>query len=389
MSLEGDLNGEKGAAVAASAVRDGSSMDRRQYNTLILLLGTLSAIGPFAVDMYLPGFPAIAADLGTDIAHVGLSLTSYFIGISIGQIGCGPVMDRFGRKKPLIVGLLLYIGAALGCAFSRSVDSLVTLRLFMALGGCVGMAGSRAVVRDLFSGAETARVLSALVMIFGVAPIVAPTVGGFVVATVGWRFIFVILAAIAAAVFIAVSRLLEESKGPDPSISLKPGNIVRQYLGLFREPVFSIYTFASAASVGGFFAYISGSPFVYMKLLGFTETEFGWIYAINAIGLISASQLNRVWLRRQGSATVLRTVIIAQFVVIFGLVAGLLTGISGKVGIVSLIFCYLFLFGFVNPNAMGLALQPFTRTAGSASALLGSLQMVAGLICLGAGKLLL
>ncbi|OPY81236.1 MAG: Bicyclomycin resistance protein [Syntrophorhabdus sp. PtaU1.Bin153] len=354
------------------------AMERKQYNTIIWLLGSLAAIGPFSIDMYLPGFPAIAADLSTDMAHVGLTLTSYFVGISIGQIAYGPLMDRFGRKKPLMLGLLVYIVAALGCALSPSVSTLIILRFFLALGGCVGMAGSRAVVRDLFSGIEIARALSALVMVFGVAPIIAPTIGGLVVKAFGWRYIFVVLAAIGAVVLIALSRFLRESKGADASISLHPKNVVVEYLRLFRDPGFVLYSFVSAAASGGFLAYISGSAFIYMKLFGFTETQFGWMYSANAVGLITASQINRLWLRRQDSARILRTVTGAQFCFVAVLFALPLNRAIGIPGFISLMFCYVFLFGFVNPNAMALALHPFERNAGSASALIGCIQMVGG-----------
>ena len=353
-------------------------MERKQYNTLILVLGSLSAIGPFSIDMYLPGFPAMAADLSTDIAHMGLSLTSFFVGISIGQIAYGPVMDRYGRKKPLMIGLAVFIIAALGCALSQSISTLITLRFFLALGGCVGMVGSRAIVRDLFSGSEVARVLSALVMVFGVAPIIAPTIGGIVVKTLGWRIVFVILAAIGAAVLIALSRFLQESKEADISISLHPKSVALEYLALFREPAFVIYTLAGSAAAAGFFAYISGSAFVYMNLIGFTETQFGWMYGVNAVGLIAGSQMNRLWLMKQGSAKILLKVTGAQLCVVIALLALPLNGFTDKIGFIGLVFCYLFLTGFVNPNAMALALQPFTRNAGSASALMGSIQMIAG-----------
>jgi DHA1 family bicyclomycin/chloramphenicol resistance-like MFS transporter len=326
--------------------------------------------------MYLPGFPAIAAGLKTDIAHVALSLTSYFIGMAIGQIAYGPVMDRYGRKKPLALGLLMYIAAALGCAFSPSIHFLIALRLFLALGGCVGLVGSRAIVRDLFSGSEIARVLSMLMMVFGVAPIVAPTIGGLVVAALGWRFIFIILAAIATCILIAVSRFLPESKGADTSMSLRPGKVLLEYLNVSREPTFVGHTLASAAATAGFFSYISGSPFVYMKLFGFTETQFAWIYGANVLGLIIASQINRVWLKRRSSAEVLFMANVAQVCVAVLLLAGTHFGFIGTMGTIGLIFCYLFCFGFVSPNVIALALQPFTRNAGSASALIGSIQMV-------------
>ncbi len=352
-------------------------LDQKQHRIVIVILASLSAIGPFSVDMYLPVFPAIAAGLRTDIAHVGLSLTSYFIGMAIGQIAYGPVMDRHGRKKPLIIGLLVYIAAALGCAFSPSINFLISLRLFLALGGCVGLVGSRAVVRDLFSGSEIARVLSLLMMVFGIAPIVAPTIGGLVVASLGWRSIFLILAAIAVLVVIAVSWRLPESKGKDTSFSLRPTNIVLEYRTVLREPVFVRYALTTAAASAGFFSYISGSPFVYMKLLGFSETEFGWIYGANVLGLIIASQINRLWLRRRTTVDVLRIVTAAQLCGIIALLTGNVFGLFGTMATVGFIFFHVSCYGLITPNVVALALQPFTRNAGSASALIGSMQMVA------------
>ena len=353
-------------------------MDRRQYRTVILVLGALCAIGPFSVDMYLPGFPAIAADLMTDIAHVGLSLTTYFIGICIGQIAYGPIMDRYGRKMPLIVGLVVYIVAAVGCAASTSISWLISLRLVLALGAGVGMTGSRAIVRDLFFGTEIARVMSLLMVVFGIAPIVAPSIGGIVVATLGWRAIFIVLAAIATAVLIATGKFLRESKEADPGFSLRPLNIVRQYLDVFRNRQFVTYTLASAAGMGGFFSYITGAPFVYMKLLGFTEAQFGWLYGANVLGLIVASQINRALLKKRAPLDVLFKATVAHLAASIALVIVAQPIFGAVPGIIGLIFCYLFLMGFIGPNGMALALDPFMKNAASASAMMGCLQMVAG-----------
>ncbi len=351
-------------------------MDHRKHTVVLLVLATLSALGPFSVDMYLPGFPAIAEGLHTDIAHVAFSLTSYFIGMAVGQIAYGPVMDRYGRRRPLLTGLALYVVAALGCALSPSIHFLISLRLFLALGGCVGLVGSRTVVRDLFSGSEIARVLSMLMMVFGIAPIVAPTIGGLVVAGLGWRAIFLILALIATLIFIAVYHFLPESKGPDHSVSLHPRRVMIEYVNVYREPAFLRYTLANAASTAAFFAYISGSPFVYMKLLGFTETQFGWLYGGNVLGLIIAAQLNRISLRRRSSTQVVLTANAVQAGIGLLLLASVYFGLIGAAATVGGIFCFLFCFGFVGPNAIALALQPFTKNAGSASALMGSIQMV-------------
>jgi DHA1 family bicyclomycin/chloramphenicol resistance-like MFS transporter len=179
-------------------------------------------------------------------------------------------------------------------------------------------------------------------------------------------------------VLAALLFLLEESRGADTSISLRPKNIVVEYLGLFREQAFVVYTFASAAAVGGFFAYIAGSSLVYMKLLGFTETQFGFLYGVNAVGLIGGSQVNRLWLKRRGSAGILFRVIAAQSCIVAALLVLPHAEAGGRFGLMSLLFCYLFFFGFVNANATALALEPFTRNAGSASALMGSIQVVSG-----------
>ena len=357
--------------------------ERRQYRTTIFVLGALSAIGPFSVDMYLPGFPAIAKDLNTDISHVALSLTSYFIGISMGQIIYGPLMDRFGRKKPLLLGLSVYIAAALGCAFSPSISFLITMRLFLALGGCVGIAGARTVVRDLFSGKEAAKVLSTLVLIFGVSPIIAPTVGGIMASTLGWRFIFLILAVIVVFVLCVMIRFFEESKGADTSISLHPKNVVRGYINLFREPEFIRYACVTSTGTAGFFSYLSGSPFVYMSLFGFTATQFGWMYGINAIGLVAASQINRRWLQVMNSHEILLIVVGAQFCAAMTMVAGSFAGLLNSSGIIALVFCCICGYGLVNPNAMALTMEPFTKNAGSAAAMMGCMQMVSGAIASG------
>jgi DHA1 family bicyclomycin/chloramphenicol resistance-like MFS transporter len=341
------------------------------------------AIGPFSTDMYLPGFLAIAKGLKTDIAHVGLSLTSYFIGVSVGQIVYGPLLDRYGRKKPLMFGFLVYTVASLGCAFSPTIHVLVTMRFFAGLGGCVGMVGSRAVVRDLFSGTEMARMLSLLMMVFSIAPIVAPTIGSFIVSVFSWQYIFLVLAAIGLLIFAAIGRFLRETKGSDASISLHPKNVVLEYIDVFRDRAFVTYGLAAAAATAGFFSYIAGSAFVYMKLLGFTEIEFGLIYGANVVGLALSNQVNRVLLKRHSAQQVLRAVTAAQFLLIMFLVIGGFIGFVGKAAILGLIFCYLFCFGCVISNAIAVALEPFTRNAGTASALIGSLQMVAGALSSG------
>ncbi len=353
-------------------------MNQKQKRTIILTLGALAALGPFSIDMYLPGFPAIAADLNTSISQVGLSLTSYFIGISIGQIIYGPLIDRYGRKKPLAVGLLIYLLTAIGCALSPTVDWLIGLRFLLAFGGCVGMVAGRAIVRDLFPANETARVFSSLILVMGVAPIIAPTLGGYITATLGWRAIFYLLAVIAGLLLLMTRQLLPESRQPDPGVSLKPGKVAKEYAQVFKEPSFLSYAVAGSISFAGMFSYIAGSPFVFMEYFGLNETLYGWLFGLNAFGFIAGSQLNRLWLRKRSSAQVALRSGICLGITTGLLAVGSVFELLNAYSTLSLIFSSLFFLGFLAPNTTALALEPFTRYVGSASALLGSFQMVAG-----------
>src|SRR5215203_1340378 len=195
---------------------------RKKNFYLILILGSLTAIGPFSIDMYLPAFPDIAKNLHSTVAQVTLSLSSFFIGISAGQLLYGPLLERFGRKKPLYIGLCIYLLASIGCALAASVNALIVLRLLQALGGCVGMVAARAMVRDLFEVKENAKIFSTLMLVVAVSPIIAPTLGGYVTAVLGWRYIFVILVIIVIIILIGIYFLLPESKKPDLGFSLRP-----------------------------------------------------------------------------------------------------------------------------------------------------------------------
>jgi DHA1 family bicyclomycin/chloramphenicol resistance-like MFS transporter len=356
-----------------------TAMNRRQHRIFILVLGSVTAVGPFSIDMYLPGFPAIAKDLHTDISHVALSLTSYFIGVSAGQLGYGPLLDRFGRKKPLIAGLLLYIVASIGCGLSPTLHWLVAQRLLLALGGCVGIVAARAMVRDLFPMNEVARIFSTLMLVLGISPIIAPSVGAYVADTYSWRYIFAVLGAIVTIVLIAVIRFLPESRPPDRSVSLHPFNMTRNYIRIFKEPTFVVYAFASAAASTGLFAYISDAPFVFMNLFGMNEQQFGLVFSISACGVIGASQFNRLWLRAHSSRTISMITVIAQSFVGMLLIAGVLTG-APVVVIIALLVCYLAGVGLLSPNTTAIAIEPFAAQAGTASALLGAMQMTAGAI---------
>ena len=351
-------------------------MESKNLKLIILILSALAAIAPFSIDMYLPAFPAMAQDLHTDISHIALSLTSFFIGISVGQLFYGPLLDRIGRKKPLLFGLVLYTFASLGCAFAINERWLIALRLLQALGGCGGMVAVRAMVRDIFPIKDIAKIISTIMLVMGVAPIIAPTVGSIVMTNFGWRAIFYVLASFGAALIAAVVFALPESKQPDPSISLRPAKIFSEYFSVLKQPQFLAYALCGGLGSAGMFAYISGSPFVYIKLFGISEAHYGWLFGLNAFGLIFGSQLNRFVLRRFTSQQAITVIVSLQASVGVLLVVSATLGHFQMIATLILISGYLFLQGFLYPNTTALALMPFEKNAGAASAMMGFLQMV-------------
>jgi len=354
------------------------SNDKKNKFYLILILGLLSAVGPFSIDMYLPAFPAIANGLHTTVAQVTLSLSSFFIGISAGQLLYGPLLERFGRKKPLYVGLCAYLIASVGCALATSVDALIVLRLLQALGGCVGMVASRAMVRDLFEVKDNAKIFSSLMLVVAVSPIIAPTLGGYVTAVLGWRFVFVMLIIIAIIILFGIYFLLPESKKPDLNFSLKPKPILNNFIGVIKHPQFYTYAFTGAIAASGLYAYIAGSPYVFMELFKVSEKQYGWIFALIAMGLIGSSQLNSVMLKNYKSEQIIKVALFCQSITGITLFVITIFGWTELFSTIFLIFIFLCCQGFTFPNSSALSLAPFGHNAGSASALMGAIQMSIG-----------
>jgi MFS transporter, DHA1 family, multidrug resistance protein len=353
-------------------------MTRKEHLTIILILGALATISPFSIDMYLPGFPAIAADLNTSIANVQLSLTSYFVGIAAGQLLYGPLLDRFGRKLPLYAGLTLYVLASVGCAFVNTADSLIAMRFVQAVGGCVGMVAAQALVRDIYPTNKTAQVFSLLVLVISVSPMVAPTVGGYVTAAFGWHSVFIILAPITALIMVAVYFFLPEGRASDASISLKPRAVLSNFWIVLRQPQFIVYTLAGGIATAAPFAYIAGSADVFMNIYGVSEQQYGWIFAFIAFGMIASPQLNHILLRYFKSEQLIHFTLWYQSLLGIVLVAGALLNWFSMLGLIALIFVFFTGQGLTNPNATALSLAPFTKHTGSAAALLGSFRMAMG-----------
>lgn len=353
-------------------------MTQKQERTIILLLGALQGIGPFSTDMYLAAFPTIATDLKVSIAQVVYSMSSYFVGICLGQLLNGPLIDRFGRKTPLLLMLLLYILASVGCSLATSVEGLIVFRFFQAIGGSMGMVANRAIVRDLFPANRIAQVFSTMTLVMGIAPIIAPTVGGYVVVSLGWRAIFWVLASFALVVFLLVYFLLSESKGKDQSVSLKPHAVIADFYSIFKNSTFLSYTIVAAMNTAGIFSFISNAPFVYMELLEVSEQTFGWIFGLNAVFFVVGSQLNRWLLKYYSSETIALYGLIIQATMGVSLVICVWLGQLSIPTLMVLVGLYSLCLGMIGANAMALAIRPFTKNVGSATALMGSLQMGAG-----------
>ncbi|MEZ5058897.1 MAG: multidrug effflux MFS transporter [Saprospiraceae bacterium] len=360
------------------ATLDMTKSYRENRNLLILILGLLTAMGPFAIDLYLPAFSDIASSLNTDISKVSLSLSSFFIGLAIGQIMYGPLLERFGRKKPIYFGLSLYAATSVGIAFSTSVEMMIALRFFQAIGSCAGLVSARAIIRDLFDGKEVAKVFSTLIMVVAISPIIAPSLGGILSTHFHWSVIFFVLMGMALVVLAGAIMIVPESKPADPNYSLKVPSIFRTYKNIFKHPIFFVNAFAAAIAYAGLYAYLSGSPHLYMDLLGLSEQQYGWIFALIASGLITATQVNNRLLKSYTSEQIVRVTLVVQ-----ASIGVLFFATSYFIGInlyltTAFIFGFLMCLGFIFPNASALSLEPMAHTAGNASALMGGIQMAVG-----------
>lgn len=353
--------------------------DRQKYYVfIILILGALATISPFSIDMYLPGFPAIVRDLDTSIDQVQLSLTAYLVGIAVGQLLYGPLLDRFGRKKPLYVGLLVYILTSIGCAFTESIHALIFMRFLQALGGCAGIVSAQALVRDLFPVNKTAQAFSLITLVISVSPMVAPTVGGYVTAHFGWQYVFAILAGITLMILIASYFFLPKGRGADPTVSLKPEAVAKNFYSVIRNPQFLIYAVTGGIASAAPFAYIAGSPNVFMNMYGLTEQQYGWVFALLAFAMIGSTQLNHLILKKFTSEQVIRFALLYQTFTGIVLVAGVYFHFFNVYSLIAMMFIFFCGQGITGPNATALSLAPFSKNAGSASALFGSWRLGAG-----------
>ena len=355
-------------------------MTKKRYIFYIVILGFLTALSPFSIDMYLPAFQDIAESLHTTTAKVDLSLSSFFVGLAFGQMIYGPLMDKFGRKKPLYVGMCLYIIASVACFLSTSVDMLIAARLVQAIGSCAAGVASVAMVRDLFPVKDSTKVFALLVLILGASPLVAPTVGGYLAEAFGWQSVFIVLLVIAAVVFFTVMFALPESYKPDSNYSLKPAAITGKFIEVIRNPQFFTYAVSGSLAFCGLFAYVAGSPLVFMDVFALSKKEYSWLFAGLSVGFIGSSQINSLLIKRFKSEQIIKVALTMQLLVGALFLFGSIYGWYGVGGTVAMIFMMLCCVGLCSPNTSALSMAPFSENAGVASAFLGTMQLGLGAV---------
>jgi len=341
---------------------------------LYLLLGALIAFPSLSIDMYLPAFPSIQAYFNTGAGQVQRTLAVFSVGFAIGQLFFGPLSDRLGRKGPLVGGILLYLAGVLGVLVAPNIEVFTVARLIQALGGCAAALIGRAMVRDLFPEREAARVFSILMLIMGLAPILAPLIGGQLLLLFGWQGIFYLLLGFATISLVAVVLSLPESLPPSRRETRGLGRVFTVYGGLLTDRKFCAYSFSMAFASSGMFSYITGSPFVFIRLHGVPPQYYGLLFGSNALGLIACSQFNRYLLRRHSDTVILRHALVVTAVagVCLGLAA--LLNLGGLPGLMVPLFVCISSLGFILPNATAAAMNRSGGHAGSAAALLGGIQ---------------
>ena len=348
---------------------------RPRQPIVFLILGALMTVNPFSIDMYLPAFPQMAHDFGATPASIALTISSYFIGLAAGQLFYGPLLDRFGRKKPLYAGLVVYIFSCLGCIGSSSLQAMIVWRLIQSLGGGVAFVSTLAMVRDFFPVEESARILSLLMLILGISPLLAPTVGGFITAWLNWHWVFILLAIIVFLILILCFFFLPEAHRPDPTVSLRPASILNVFAHILKNRKFSTYAFAGAFSFATMFVYVAGSPMIFMNIFRVSPQLYGGIFALLSVSFIGGNQLNILILRKYKSIQIFKAALICQAIASGLFLLGAMNHWYGLAGTITMFFVCLGCLGLTYPNASAIALAPFSKNAGSASALVGFLQI--------------
>lgn len=357
-----------------------SEIDERERTPwgLVVMLGALTAMGPLAIDMYLPSLPSIGADLHASSGETQGTVAAFLTGMAVGQFLYGPASDRLGRRPPILVGIVIFTLASAACALAPSAPWLIAGRFVQALGACSGAVVARAVVRDRFSHVETARMLSLLMLIMGLAPILAPLLGGALLKVGGWRLNFWFMASFGLALGAAALLRLKESRSAETAAHARSEHPFRAYLALLGEPRLVGYALAGALNGATLFTYISASPELVIQTYGIPAQAFGWVFGANAVGIIGANQVNRHLLRRMTPDQVLARASWAALGFAALLAIAALTGFGERWTVLPLLFLVLASYGFMQGNTTAGALNVDHRRAGSISALMGAMSFGTG-----------
>jgi DHA1 family bicyclomycin/chloramphenicol resistance-like MFS transporter len=339
----------------------------------LVQLGALTAVAPLSIDMYLPSFPAVEKALAAPQGSMELTLSAFFIGLTLGQLAYGPISDRFGRRAPLLFGFALFTLASIGCAFADNVTTLWICRFLQGMGGCAGISIPAAIVRDRLAARDSARAFSRLMLVMGVAPILAPLIGGFVLTAFGWRAIFLVLALFGVGSLVSIFYMTE-SHDTVHSEPLRLGTVLRNYAFLLSNRSYLGFVLAGGLSMAGMFAYIAGSPFVLIDLYGVKPEHYGWFFGANAFGLILSSQLNARILATTPATSILRYSLFVPPLAGLALAGLALSGLISLPYFVVGFFCFVASIGWITPNSMASALATHGQMAGAAAALASALQ---------------
>lgn len=346
---------------------------KKEFVFLIILLGSIIAIGPLSIDMYLPAFSTITQSFHTSESLVQLSLTSFFIGMAVSQILYGPIIDRLGKRTPLFFGIFVFVFSSIACCFANSIEQLVILRFFQAVGCCACMVIPRAIVRDIFSPQESARVYSHLMLVMGIAPILAPLFGSIILSHFGWKAIFVFLTAFGIFCLILSYLAIPETRGADENDEIS--RALKKYLGILKDRNFVICALSGGLAMSGLFSYITGSSFVYTEIFGLSAKEYSLVFASNSIGFVIISQVNARLLKKFPMQKILEKILFIP------LICGITLIFIGDDqptfwAITIPLFIMMASTGAIMPNTTALALANQGAHSGSASALLGTMQFI-------------
>ncbi|MBT2117968.1 multidrug effflux MFS transporter [Dyella sp. LX-66] len=348
-----------------------------------LILGLLSAIGPFAIDMYLPALPTIREALHTDVDTAQLSLMVFFAAVGIGQLIYGPVSDMVGRKPPIYFGLVLFALGSIGCAMAPDIHTLIAFRFVQGLGACAGMVIPRAIVRDMHTGHDAAQLMSLLMLVFSVSPILAPLTGSLVIRLASWRGIFWTVAVAAVLGLVLAATALKETRPREARVASNVRSALSAYGTLLRDPHYLGLVFICSFGVASFFAYLANSSFVLIDHYGLSPTLYGLAFSVNAVAFIGAAQFTGGLGKRYGLPRLVRTAVVGYSVVMMALLLLNIAGIDNLGVLMALLFVGYGFLGLVMPSSAVLALEEHGKIAGTASALLGTIQFGTGALVIG------